>query len=115
VESVGVRLGQITDGLSTTILAGEKHVPKKFYGVGYLDNCTYNGDYPQCYTRGAGEGVGIALDLKEETWKWGSSHLAVCQFVFCDGSVQSILKSIDPEILGLLCIRDDGQVIPPYE
>jgi hypothetical protein len=123
VESVGVRLSQITDGLSNTILAGEKHVPKGYFGVGWYDNCTYNGDWPQCYTRGASpqntlefgnDGVGIALDPKDLSWKWGSAHTAVCQFVLCDGSVQGIFKSISPETLYRLCVRDDGLVVGDY-
>jgi hypothetical protein len=114
VESVGVRLNQITDGLSCTILAGEKHVPKGYFGWGWLDNCTYNGDYPSNYTRGASDGIGICLDPKELSWKWGSSHIGVCQFVMCDGSVQAILKVTSPEVLHRLCVRDDGEVVGDY-
>jgi hypothetical protein len=33
---------------------------------------------------------------------------------FCDGSVRSLVNSIDPNVLGLLACRDDGQVIPNY-
>jgi hypothetical protein len=111
---MGVKLLDITDGLSSTILVGEKHVPMGQFGVGVLDSSTYNGDYPMCYTRGAGLGLGIAQTNTEWTWKFGSYHPYVCQFVFADGSVHAIRKSIDPEMLALLTNRADGQPTPDY-
>ena len=45
---------------------------------------------------------------------FGSYHPGICPFVFCDGSVRSLVNSIDPNVLGLLACRDDGQVIPNY-
>jgi prepilin-type processing-associated H-X9-DG protein len=105
-------LAQITDGLSNTLLVGEKHVPINQFGVGYLDSSTYNGDNPTCMTRGAGLGVGLAQSLDDPNWKFGSYHTAVCQFVFCDGHVEGLPHNIDPNILFLLASRDDGQVIP---
>jgi hypothetical protein len=45
---------------------------------------------------------------------FGSYHPGICPFVFCDGSVRSLMSSIDPNVLGLLACRDDGQVIPNY-
>jgi prepilin-type processing-associated H-X9-DG protein len=114
LENQGVALNTVTDGLSVTILAGEKHVPLGQFGVGWLDSSAYNGEYPSCYTRGAGEGVGLAQALDDPGWKFGSYHLAVCQFVFCDGHVEAIFRGISPDILFLLTKRDDGEVIPTY-
>jgi hypothetical protein len=112
VESAGVCLKTITDGLSNTILAGEKHVPIGQFGQGWLDNSSYNGEYSACYTRGGGNGVGLALAPDDPGWKFGSYHTAVVQFVLCDGSVQSLWRGIDPDILGRLTVRDDNEVIP---
>jgi hypothetical protein len=109
-----VELKTITDGLTNTILAGEKHVPRSQFGIGWLDNSTYNGDYPVCYTRGAGNGVGLAQSLDDPGWKFGSYHTAVCLFVFCDGHVEGLAHSINPDVLFLLTQRDDGQMIPNY-
>jgi prepilin-type processing-associated H-X9-DG protein len=114
VENVGIQMKDITDGTNCTILAGEKHVPIGYFGVGWLDNSTYNGDYLACYTRGASDSVGLAQSLDDPGWKFGSYHIWVCQFVFCDGHVEGIRHNIDPEILFLLVQRDDGQVIPDY-
>ena len=45
-------------------------------------------------------------------WKFGSAHPGIVQFVFCDGGVRGLEKSIDPAVLGLLTQRNDGQTIP---
>ena len=47
-------------------------------------------------------------------WKFGSRHVGVTQFVFCDGSVHLLSNSINPVTLGLLAQINDGQVIPNY-
>jgi hypothetical protein len=109
-----VRFDEITDGLSNTILAGEKHVPVGTFGVGYLDASTWNGDNLVSCVRCGGNGIGIAQFLNDPGWKFGSYHKNVCQFVMGDGSVQSLLSSIAPATLGLLLDINDGEVIPPY-
>jgi hypothetical protein len=113
--NVGVRLAEITDGLSNTIMVGEKHVPRGYFGQGYLDSSAYNGDYPMCYTRGAGEGIGIAQSMDSLWWQFGSYHIAVCQFVMVDGSVHGIRKTIDPNVLNLLTVRNDGKPTPALD
>src|SRR5262245_8928185 len=50
----GVPIGRITDGLSHTLLVGEKHVPPFSIGVPPLDCGLYDGHNPMCNTRGAG-------------------------------------------------------------
>ncbi len=95
-------------------MVGEKHVPIHQFGIGWLDSSAYNGDYLACYTRGAGNGVGLALTLDDPGWKFGSYHTAVVQFVFCDGHVKGLWRGIDANVLFLLTQRDDGQVIPDY-
>jgi prepilin-type processing-associated H-X9-DG protein len=107
-------MADITDGTNCTIMAGEKHVPIDQFGIGWLDNSAYNGDYLVCYTRGASTSVGLAQSLDDPGWKFGSYHTAVCQFVFCDGHVEGLYHGIDPGILFLLSQRNDGQVIPNY-
>jgi hypothetical protein len=114
LDGKGVRFTEITDGLSNTLMVGEKHVPRDGFGVGWLDSSAYNGDYPASYTRGGGNGVGLAQSQNEISWKFGSYHTAVCQFVMCDGSVRGLFHSIDPYVLGLLAQRNDGQVIPDF-
>jgi prepilin-type processing-associated H-X9-DG protein len=123
LENVGVRLSEITDGTHCTIMVGEKHVQKGNFGYGWSDNSAYNGDYPHSYLRGVQNepvdfnglvGVVMATDINEDRWKWGSYHTAVVQFVFCDGHVKGIWRGLDAHVLELLCVRNDGEVIPDY-
>ncbi len=111
---MGVRLFEITDGLFCTIMAGEKHVPLGTFGQGPLDQSTYNGEYPLCYTRGGGLGVSLAEFRDQPGWMFGSYHTAHCQFVMCDASVQTIFIGITPDVLERLCVRDDGQAAPDF-
>ena len=48
---MGYELKDFTDGLSHTLLIGEKHVPPGMEGVGWWDCSIYNGGFYQCSTR----------------------------------------------------------------
>jgi len=41
-------------------------------------------------------------------------HVGLVQFCFGDGSVRPLPTSINPNTLGLLANRSDGEVIPDY-
>ena len=113
--SIGpVSFKDITDGLSNTLLIGEKHVPLGKFGVGWWDNSTYNGDYYHSCTRTAGPDYPLAATITDPGWKFGSYHPGICQFAFCDGRVVPLPVLTDPTTLGLLAKRNDGQVIPDY-
>ncbi len=111
----GIRLSKITDGLSNTILFGEKHVPLGYWGQGGWDCSTYDGDSPMCSSRSGGVGYPIAVSLRDTRWLFGSAHSSVCNFAFADGSLHSLSKTTPPVVLGLLTDIDDGQLLPPYE
>jgi hypothetical protein len=110
----GIRFAEITDGMSNTLLIGEKHVPKEKIGVSPWDCGIYDGRNPVCNTRAAGALFPIAFSDDDLGWRFGSHHPALCQFVFADGSVHALFTTIDPVILGLLALRDDNQPIPGY-
>jgi hypothetical protein len=109
-----VRFEDITDGLSNTLLIGEKHVPIGKWGIGWWDCSTYNGDYYPCSTRSAGPNYPLAQSLNDPGWKFGSYHPGICQFALCDGSVRPIPVTIDLKVLGWLANRSDGQIIPDF-
>jgi prepilin-type processing-associated H-X9-DG protein len=118
----GRRFADFVDGLSNTILAGEKHVHVDKFGVGWLDCSLYNGDYDSCSCRAGGKNKfppfndhPIAKSIYEERALFGSYHPNRCQFVFGDGSVQNISADIDVITLAYLCNRYDGMVIPEYD
>ena len=126
-----VTIGAITDGMSYTAFAGEKHVTPMLLGRG-------GPDYPHCvqYMEGGYHGgkiLGLGLAQRadfpafptplvaphkdnnpggEDVWyMFGSWHPGVCQFVFGDARVQSVKNFAAPEVLRYMGGRSDGQ---PY-
>ncbi len=110
----GHNFSAIRDGLSNTILAGEKHVPQTRFGYGMWDSSTYNGDYPLASSRPAGPDFPLARSPDDLGLTFGSYHTAVCQFVMGDSRIVGLSHTIDPAVLGLLANRHDRQVIPDY-
>jgi prepilin-type processing-associated H-X9-DG protein len=113
-SGTGTRLIDFTDGLSQTLLIGEKHIPRGKMGFGWWDCSTYNGDFPRCSTRAAGPLFPLTTNIDDPGWKFGSTHTGVVQFCFADGHVQALPVTIDPYTLELLSMRADGQVIPNW-
>jgi prepilin-type N-terminal cleavage/methylation domain-containing protein len=98
----------ITDGLSSTIFIGEKHIPNYQYGTG-SDTSIYNGDTGASF-RAAGPSSLIANGPRG-SGGFGSYHPGFCQFVMGDGAVVAIQVSIDGVNLGRLAAKNDNQVI----
>lgn len=91
-----VQLSQISDGLSQTYLAGEKHVSLDGY-----DSASDSGNDQPLYS-------GVDLDIARWTLetpypdsrstlyrRFGSAHRSGTHFVFCDGAVKAISYRID--------------------
>jgi hypothetical protein len=100
-------------------MAGEKHVIKGYFGVGWLDSSIYNGTYTTPTARSAGPDYPLAKsptdrEFSGEQAVFGSWHPGICQFVYCDGSVHSLPVEIDERVLGVLANKCDGQVAPEY-
>ncbi len=117
------RFGNITDGLTNTLIVGEKHVEIGKWGTNTPanlnatagDSSVYNGDHPWVSSRIAGPNNPLALTLTDKfNSQFGSYHPGVCQFVLCDGSVRALLTSTSGTVLSLLARRDDGQAVPSY-
>jgi prepilin-type N-terminal cleavage/methylation domain-containing protein/prepilin-type processing-associated H-X9-DG protein len=113
----------ITDGLSTTLLVGEKHVRHGELGLANDgDDAYYSGYGYTTAQRSAGwyvDGSGVRQnkplmkpDDAASTIRFGSWHPGVCQFVFCDGSVHALPVNIDIELLRRLAVRNDRQPVP---
>lgn len=112
------RFAEITDGLSSTLLVGEKHVVLGQFGQAAIgDNSIYNGDDIRTIVRVAGRQIPGPIDRPlaasltdpfrvEE--RFGSYHPGVCQFVLCDGSVQVLPISINIDTLTRLAVKNDG-------
>jgi prepilin-type N-terminal cleavage/methylation domain-containing protein/prepilin-type processing-associated H-X9-DG protein len=111
----------VTDGLSNTLMVGEKHVRPHLLGHGPGttlsqndgDNCIFNGDQAQTAGRIAGPGFLLArvpVETGNSHLRFGSYHPGVVNFVFGDGSVRSLITTIDGTNLGRLAHRFDGEV-----
>lgn len=108
----GIKMIQITDGVSNTFLIGEKHVQQTRLGdFGAGDGCAYNGDKGTAF-RGAGPSLTLARNPSDTfSNRFGSYHPGICQFVFCDGSVRAVTVSISGTTLGNLADRNDDQTV----
>jgi prepilin-type N-terminal cleavage/methylation domain-containing protein len=114
-QSLGyISFNDITDGLSNTFFAGDKHVQMGYFGCGVLDCSLYNGDYWMCSSRSAGPNYPLAQKPTDSVIGFGGYHTGVCQFLFGDGSVHALANSTDPNVLALLANIADGQPIPAY-
>jgi prepilin-type N-terminal cleavage/methylation domain-containing protein len=118
-----INFASISDGLSNTILIGEKAVDVSAvnHGGGEGDGPIYSGT-AVCYTaRTGGAFAGtIAQSIRlpppgPGTYPiWGSFHPGVCQFTLCDGSVRQIVTTLDQNTLHRLSVRDDGKPVDGF-
>jgi prepilin-type N-terminal cleavage/methylation domain-containing protein/prepilin-type processing-associated H-X9-DG protein len=114
---------KITDGLSNTLLVGEKHVREGELGwAADGDDAYYSGYSYSSAQRSAGWYIDsngrqnrplMPMTGAASTFRFGSWHAGICNFVFCDGSVHSLPNNIDIDILRRLAVRNDGEVVPP--
>lgn len=112
-----VRLAEVTDGTSNTLLAGDKRLNRANLGrpqndddVGYagaFDNDTMrHAEQPPLPDYNAPSGDG--------DWRFGSSHTGIFNTVFVDGSVHSLRYAIDPTVFRCLGDKSDGQVLSDF-
>ena len=103
------------DGLSKTLMVGEKHVrPTDFGSSAGGDQCAYSDD--SYNIRIVGPLIGLAeppnKDNRFQRWiQFGSYHPGICQFVFGDGHLRSVPVTTDTVLLGYLAQRNDGQFV----
>lgn len=105
-----IRHKDITDGTSSTFLAGEMHVPFGKLGQSPEDAFIFNGDHVFNFSRVGGPTVPIVSDISSSgngLVAWGSWHSSRCHFAMSDGSVRAVTVSLDTDILGRLCNRHD--------
>ena len=109
----------VEDGLSNSLMIGEKHVHPDHYGESaYGDNSYLNGDSIHNYSRLAGPNIPlITLDQEYEFPQsvlqnaFGSSHDDIVHFAFGDGSARALKTSVNSQVLGYLMTIADGVVI----
>ncbi|HEV3440561.1 MAG TPA: DUF1559 domain-containing protein [Gemmata sp.] len=112
-----ITFDMITDGLTQTLLLGDKQLDLSRLG-------TYQLDDDQGYTAGWDWDTVRPSQLPpapDGHWnrgysddRFGSSHVNGCNFALCDGSIRQISYSVDPVTFQLLGSRNDGQVVADY-
>jgi prepilin-type N-terminal cleavage/methylation domain-containing protein/prepilin-type processing-associated H-X9-DG protein len=111
----GVKLLEILDGTSNTLMIGEKHLTPTDLGNGTYDGCVYSATPSGLSFRQAGSAHPLALTrFDAQNGQFGSWHTNVVNFVFCDGHVAALKTSIPGTTLGYLATRQGGEVIPDY-
>lgn len=114
-----VKLRQVTDGTSKTLLVGERHViPKGSFGrKGFEDydrgdTAFLSGDNPWTIFGATAPGFPTSR-MDRNIDKFGSDHTGrVAQFVFVDVHVKPIDYSISASVLHSLGVIADGGIIP---
>jgi prepilin-type N-terminal cleavage/methylation domain-containing protein len=123
-NDVGMRVTDIVDGSSNTLLLGEKHVRPDMLGkapqpgvrgtqtlVTDNDVSIYSSLPWDVSGRKAGPTFPLALSPTDDYLaQFGSWHAAVVQFALGDGSVRSLKSSTSTDALAALADRNDGRV-----
>ncbi|MDO4582832.1 MAG: DUF1559 domain-containing protein [Planctomycetia bacterium] len=119
----GVTLGEIRDGTTQTYLLGEKYLPADQYesGLPQVDNegayfGAVNDNQRSCYydpkstsfpNRPCQDRPGYTTPENA----FGSAHSGGLGMAMCDGSVQWLVYSIEPEVHAALGNRQDGTAV----
>ncbi|HEX4612963.1 MAG TPA: DUF1559 domain-containing protein [Urbifossiella sp.] len=109
-----VRLADMTDGTSNTLLAGEKSMDPRAYTSGswYWDEPYFLGGTDSHARRG----LALWPDAPDVVVQqnWGAAHPGAAQFLLGDGSVRSVAYGCPPNhILALLTIAS-GETVPDF-
>lgn len=117
---VGQRLAEISDGLSNTILMGEKHVrveaiklqPATMDGSDY---CVYAGRAAFSVGRIGGPSAPLALSHSDAYRnQFGSWHPGAVPILLGDNSTQLLRTSMSTTVLGALAAKHDGGAVGEF-
>jgi prepilin-type N-terminal cleavage/methylation domain-containing protein len=114
-----IRIADIRDGTTQTILIGEMHVQANRLATIPDNGPAYDGSRFYYSARVGGIGVPIAKGPQDDVnglglFAFGSWHPGLCPFAFVDGRVIPISNQISTEILSRLTHRNDGREIPDF-
>ncbi|MGB6045369.1 MAG: DUF1559 domain-containing protein [Pirellulales bacterium] len=112
-----ISIREIADGLSNTVVIGERHIPPVPGGTAagmehfaQADTAFLAGDFPSTILAGAAGGIASGPDDSGLN-RFGSSHAGVTQFVFLDGHVSAISNEIPDDQLLALCTIAGGETV----
>jgi len=114
---------QIRDGLSRTILVGEKVNPRSSVDLGWMSGSSAT-------LRNTGVAINTSWDVRSylnpreaeqsdaaddtATGGFSSQHTGGAQFLLCDGSVRFINAMIDQDVFGYLGNREDLEAVESF-
>ena len=115
----GHNFAMITDGLSNTLLIGDKHVAQsdlRNLTTGHIrDGVVWSGGEQGAFARRAGPSNPLAFTINTVyNNQFGSYHKGVVQFVLGDGSVRALQVSLPGTTLGRLAHISDGNVVSDF-
>jgi prepilin-type N-terminal cleavage/methylation domain-containing protein/prepilin-type processing-associated H-X9-DG protein len=117
----GVRMGQINDGASYTVLIAEKRINQLLLGqpqagdrLGFVTGF----DCETVRSSGPPSGAGVLPPARDDrvtlnpVWDgFGSAHTGGVNCVFADGSVRTVRFDVDPLVWWRVCNRMDGNAV----
>ncbi|HEV3383322.1 MAG TPA: DUF1559 domain-containing protein [Gemmata sp.] len=112
----GLSPAGFTDGLSCTLVAGERGMPVEWYtGQNEVNTWGYASSWDAAVCLGF-EPYGPSQDLIGPVpygyhYQWGSAHPIGMNALFGDGSVHVIPYTVSNDLMLRLCVRDDGQIV----
>ncbi|MEQ1825737.1 MAG: DUF1559 domain-containing protein [Pirellula sp.] len=111
-----IKMGNITDGTSNTVMIGEKHIQLGKLNDPVQDGMILSAGQSLTYYRIAAAAQPFAINnTLPVTRQFGSYHTSICQFVFGDGSVRALSVNTPGTTAGQYAARDDGEVIADAE
>jgi prepilin-type N-terminal cleavage/methylation domain-containing protein len=107
----------VRDGLSQTLIVGEKHIRGSQLRSGDADGSIFNSDVNNYFSkrpdlpiaRGPNDGLG------NNVGRFGSNHAGVVHFLLCDGAVRPFSITMNTRTLSALADRVDGFATPSLD
>ncbi len=110
-STVAVSSGMVKDGMSNTLILGEKRLnPANYLSGDWDDDRGWTDGWDPDIVRSS-NWAPAQDDPSKSGYEMGSAHSGGFNAAFGDGSVKLISYSIDPTLFGYLGDRRDGQVI----
>ena len=119
-----LRLSQIDDGLSETLMVAEKRINRIFLGsLQEGDQFGYTSGFDTDTVRSSFGTFFNSVNLIEKVGQdwyqtqdpvrdgFGSAHTNTFNALFCDGSMRSVRYDVDPVVWDRVCARNDGQIV----
>lgn len=120
-----VRIADIVDGTSTTIMVGEKQLPPTGFGLTNDDNESFYapGWDNEIFRNGSTSNRPLSDSMHPSVTtgpattssnRFGSAHVGGVYFVFGDGRVRHIAYSINATVFRNLCTRNGREVTKEF-